>query len=62
MDMIRARFFYEGWGDKKKYHMVKWDVLCKPKEFGGLGFTDSRTRNICLLSKWIYKLEGGVKI
>jgi hypothetical protein len=62
MDMIRARFFWEGWGDKKKYHMVKWDLLCKPKEFGGLGFTDSQTRNICLMSKWTYKLEGGVKI
>ena len=30
------------------------------KKFGGLGFVDSRIRNICLLSKWIYKLESGV--
>jgi hypothetical protein len=59
MDMVTARFFWEGWGDKKKYHIVKWEVLCKPKEYGGLGFTDFRTRNICLLNKWIYKLESG---
>jgi hypothetical protein len=30
MDMVRARFFWEGWGDKKKYHIVKWEVLRKP--------------------------------
>lgn len=56
MDMPRARFFWEGVGGKKKYHMVKWETLCKPKELGGLGFADTKTRNICLLSKWIYKL------
>jgi hypothetical protein len=61
MDMSRARFFWEGVGEKKKYHMVKWDRLCMPKEFGGLGFADTRIRNICLLSKWIYKLEAGAK-
>jgi hypothetical protein len=39
--------------------MVRWDNLCKPKDFGVLGFVDSRTRNICWLSKWIYRLENG---
>jgi hypothetical protein len=59
MDSVRARLFWEGFGEKKKYHMVRWDTLCKPKDFGGLGFVDSRVRNICLMSKWIYKLENG---
>jgi hypothetical protein len=59
MDSVRARFFWEGFGEKKKCHMVSWDTLCKPRDFGGLGFIDSRTRNICLLSKWIYRLENG---
>jgi hypothetical protein len=31
MDMSRARFFWEGVRDKIKYHMVKWDWLCKTK-------------------------------
>jgi hypothetical protein len=38
--------------------MVKWEVLCKPKEFGGMGFSDTRIRNICLLSRWIFRLEN----
>ena len=54
-----ARFFWEGVGDKKKYHMVRWEDLSRPKDFGGLGFTNTRVRNICLLNKWIFKLENG---
>jgi hypothetical protein len=37
--------------------MVKWDELAKPKNHGGLGFTDTRLMNECMLSKWIIKLE-----
>lgn len=36
----RGRFFWEGIGIKKKYHMVKWEVLATHKEFGGLGFVE----------------------
>uniref|UniRef100_A0A0A9D099 Reverse transcriptase zinc-binding domain-containing protein n=1 Tax=Arundo donax TaxID=35708 RepID=A0A0A9D099_ARUDO len=59
MDSARSNLFWQGPGDKKRYHMVKWDHLAKPKEFGGLGFTDTRVMNVCLLSKWIVKLERG---
>jgi hypothetical protein len=58
MDMARA-FFWEGVGGKRKHHIVRWDRLCKPKSYGGLGFADTRIRNICFLSKWIYRLEKG---
>jgi hypothetical protein len=58
MSSARARFYWDS-GEKKKYHMVKWDVLARPKEFGGLGFTDTRLINQCLLSRWIVKLERG---
>ena len=37
--------------------MIKWEALNRPKEFGGLGFMDVRVMNICLLAKWIDKLE-----
>lgn len=45
-------------GNKKKYHMIRWDALDKPKEFGGLGFIDTRAMNYALLCKWIFKLEN----
>jgi hypothetical protein len=37
LDSARGRFFWEGVGNKKKYHMVKWEALATPKDFGGLG-------------------------
>jgi hypothetical protein len=44
---------------KRKYHMAKWETLATPKNVGGVGFTNTRVMNKCLLSKWIYKLERG---
>jgi hypothetical protein len=42
---------------KKKYHMVKWEELAKPRDHDGLIFTVTRLMNVCLLSKWIVKWE-----
>jgi len=39
--------------------MIKWEALNRPKEFGGLGFLNARVMNVCLLAKWIDKLERG---
>jgi hypothetical protein len=58
MDSTRANFYWDS-RQKKKYHMVKWADLAMPREFGGLGFTDTRLMNKCLLSRWIIKLERG---
>ena len=39
--------------------MVKWDAMARPKDFGGFGFLDVRAMNICLVAKWIHRLEYG---
>jgi hypothetical protein len=41
---------------KKKYRLTKWGILCLPKEQGGLGIINLEVHNICLLSKWIFKI------
>lgn len=41
-----------------KYHMVKWSDLAFPKEFGGLGFTETRILNTALLAKQLFKIES----
>lgn len=61
IDSLRGSFFWEGVGNKKKYHMVKWEALAVPKEFGGLGFIDTRALNTSFLAKWIFKLDSGEK-
>ena len=35
---------------------MKWENVCRPKEFGGLGLLNTRYMNIALLLKWIWKL------
>jgi hypothetical protein len=61
IDSAKARFYWDS-GQKKKYHMVKWDELARPKDLGGLSFTETRLMNMCLLSRWIFMLEIGIRI
>ena len=56
LDYYRSRFFWQCDKDKKKYRLAKWDILCHPKDQGGLGIIDLQVQNKCLLSKWIIKL------
>jgi hypothetical protein len=47
---------------KKKYHLIKWAKITKPKSKGGLGVKDLRRMNISLLCKWWWKAENGAGI
>ena len=62
LDYFRSRFFWQGDGEKKKYRLTKWSVVCRPKDQGGLGIHDPQGKNEALLSKWLFKLltEDGV--
>ena len=57
LDYYRFGFFLA-----KKYRLARWNVLWSPKCVGGPGITDLNVYNVCLLSKWLYKLinEDGV--
>ncbi|KAK1645856.1 hypothetical protein QYE76_063661 [Lolium multiflorum] len=56
MNRHHSRFFWEGVGPKRKYHMVDWATVCKPKAFGGLGILNTKFMNIALMLKWIWKI------
>jgi len=56
LDHFRSRFFWQGSSDKHKYRLAKCDILCRPKDQGGLGILDLQLQNKCLLSKWIINL------
>jgi hypothetical protein len=56
LDYFHSRFFWQGDEDKKKYRLAKWSIMCEPKDQGSLGILDLDTKNIALLSKWLYKL------
>lgn len=56
MDSIRANFLWQGTEDRFRYHMAKWEMVCRPKDQGGLGIINTRLMNDCLLVKWIWKI------
>lgn len=56
LDKIRRTFFWQGRESKRKYHLVRWEIICKSKRKGGLGIKDLRM-NISLFCKWWWKLE-----
>jgi hypothetical protein len=56
MDGIRSKFFRRGAGTEFKYHMIKCPAVCRPKKFGGLGIVNTQVFNVCLMTKWIWKL------
>jgi hypothetical protein len=62
LDYYRSRFSLQGDSEKNKYRLVKWGVVCRPKDQGGLGVHDLAVKNSALLGKWLFKLltEDGV--
>jgi hypothetical protein len=47
---------------EKKYRLIKWSIVCSPKDQGGLGVHDLEVKNSALLGKWLFKLltEDGI--
>ena len=58
-DKTRKRFFWQGRGTKKKYFLVKWCKIAKPKRKGDQEIKDLRKMNMSLLCRWWWKIEKG---
>lgn len=39
--------------------MVKWEVITRPKDQGGLGILHTNFMNECLFAKWTWKIVQG---
>jgi hypothetical protein len=55
-DSHRFKFYWEGAGPKRKYHLVNWPTVCRPKEVGGLRLPNTKKMNLALLLKWVRRL------
>ena len=51
IERLQRDFLWSGVGEGKRNHLVSWDVVCKSKAKGGLGFGKIVLRNVALLRK-----------
>lgn len=55
IEKLMRDFLWEGCGEGKKDHLVKWEVVSRPRNLGGLAVGNIITRNIALLGKWLWR-------
>lgn len=55
-DKHRSNFYWNAADNKRKYRMVRWKLICRPKKVGGLGILNTAVMNECLMIKWWWKI------
>lgn len=53
---LQSNFLWSENVNKRSIHWVNWEIVCKPKEKGGLGVRDVREMNKALLLKWKWRI------
>ncbi|KAL9672015.1 hypothetical protein QQ045_009589 [Rhodiola kirilowii] len=59
MEKIQRQFLWGGSEVRRKLHYVNWEIVSKPKKFGGLGIQSLVEKNMVLLAKWWWQLISG---
>lgn len=56
IDKRVRRFLWGGTPEKRRCHLVRWDIVTKPKNSGGLGIRSTKEVNLAFMAKLGWKL------
>ena len=54
LEKLQRAFLWLGAREGKKDHLLRWEVVCRSKEQGGLGLRKIYLKNRVLLGKWLW--------
>ncbi|XP_059663371.1 uncharacterized protein LOC132309035 [Cornus florida] len=55
LEMLQRNFLWGDRGEEFKYHLVRWEQVCRPFQLGGLGIRRLAPFNSALLGKWLWR-------
>ncbi|XP_059664285.1 uncharacterized protein LOC132310063 [Cornus florida] len=55
IERLQRNFLWGGRGEEFKFHLVRWDQVCRPIRNGGLGLRKLVPFNKALLGKWLWR-------
>ncbi|CAL9017859.1 unnamed protein product, partial [Prunus brigantina] len=58
LDKLNRNFFWGGGEKKQKIHLCQWDLVCRPKSKGGMGFKKTAAMNQAMLAKIGWRLHN----
>lgn len=62
LDFYWSHFFWQCEEAKKKYRLTRWDIICRPKDQGGLGIENLEVKDKYLLAEtegtWVQILRN----
>ena len=57
IEKIQRDFLWNDTAERRKFHLVRWEIICSRITQGGLGICSIDKMNKALLGKWLWRID-----